>query len=466
MASAYSKDGKWYLRYKDAAGRWRGQVSTARTKTEAKKLARELESRAERERLGLEAPMPTDGGGTLAELLKWWLTTYSTGSPSHATNDGTIRRHLLNSELAALPLITVTSGRIEAFLQSKAAELAPQTLNHLRGYLSRAFNAARRTGKYAGQNPAALVAKRRVPRRQPDFLREHEVGPLMDALAPRWQPLFATAIYAGLRKGELLGLRKVDVDLQSRLLTVAHSHDRDTTKGGRAEVIPIAAELVPFLEMALKASPSALVFPRRDGTMMRRDVGLEAVLRRALGRAGVVTGYTHVCRAKGCKHVQAAPDRALRRCPEHDHALWVKPVVRPIRFHDLRHTTASLLMMRGANPAAVQRILRHSDPKITTEVYGHLSPGYLQSEVDRLRFQPATTEAPAPPASDAKSVPVATSLLRIAASGAPGTVARNDDREIISGVWIGAGNRIRTGDPQLGKLMLYQLSYSRPDPKG
>jgi hypothetical protein len=43
-------------------------------------------------------------------------------------------------------------------------------------------------------------------------------------------------------------------------------------------------------------------------------------------------------------------------------------------------------MMRGANPAAVQRFLRHSDPKLTTEVYGHLAPGYLRDEVDRLVF--------------------------------------------------------------------------------
>jgi hypothetical protein len=42
--------------------------------------------------------------------------------------------------------------------------------------------------------------------------------------------------------------------------------------------------------------------------------------------------------------------------------------------------------MSGANPAAVQRILRHSDPRITTEVYGHLLPGYLRDEIDRLRF--------------------------------------------------------------------------------
>ena len=71
-------------------------------------------------------------------------------------------------------------------------------------------------------------------------------------------------------------------------------------------------------------------------------------------------------------------------------------VVRPIRFHDLRHSTAGLLMMNGANPAAVQRILRHSDPKLTTEVYGHLAPEYLLAEVDRLSFGSAVTQSATP----------------------------------------------------------------------
>lgn len=50
-------------------------------------------------------------------------------------------------------------------------------------------------------------------------------------------------------------------------------------------------------------------------------------------------------------------------------------------------------MMAGANPAAVQRIMRHSDPKLTTEVYGHLAPEYLRAEVDRLTFGPSTAQA-------------------------------------------------------------------------
>jgi integrase len=49
--------------------------------------------------------------------------------------------------------------------------------------------------------------------------------------------------------------------------------------------------------------------------------------------------------------------------------------------------------MAGVNPAAVQRILRHSDPRITTETYGHLEPNYLRSEIDRLRFGTAPAES-------------------------------------------------------------------------
>jgi len=89
-------------------------------------------------------------------------------------------------------------------------------------------------------------------------------------------------------------------------------------------------------------------------------------------------------------------DQEQRRCPKDGRKLWVKPVVRPIRFQDLRHTTASLLIMSGANLPAVQRILRHSDPKLTTEVYGHLAPEYLLAEVDRLSFGPAVTRFATP----------------------------------------------------------------------
>jgi integrase len=386
MASVYARGDIWYLRVKDRAGRWTAQASKARTKTEAKRLASDLERRYERERLSLEAEPASSDTETLDALLTWWLNTYSAGKPSHAKNGSTLRRHLIGSDLGALLLHQVTSGRVEVFLQAKSGEVGPQTLNHLRGFISRGFNCARRAGRSSLPNPATDVQKRRIPQALPDYLRAHEVAPVLRALPDHWRSLFATAIYTGLRKGELIGLRKVDVDLTARLLTVGRSYDHATTKGGRAEVVPIAAELVPYLRAAIHGSPSELVFPRPDGSMMSEGVQLQNVLRRALRRAGIVTGYLHVCRKKDCGHREAAPDDALRRCPKDNRRLWVVAESRPIRFHALRHTTASLMMMAGANPASVQKVMRHRDPRLTMGTYGHLAPDYLRAEVDRLVF--------------------------------------------------------------------------------
>ncbi len=85
-------------------------------------------------------------------------------------------------------------------------------MNHLRGYLSRAFTMARRMEKFPRPNPVADVPKRKVVKRLPDYLRPHEVPPLLASLRPKWKPLFATALYTGMRKGELFALQKSDVD--------------------------------------------------------------------------------------------------------------------------------------------------------------------------------------------------------------------------------------------------------------
>jgi integrase len=80
--------------------------------------------------------------------------------------------------------------------------------------------------------------------------------------------------------------------------------------------------------------------------MHREDVDVEGVLRRAMRRAGLVTGHVHACRRKGCTHSEAAPDPALRRCPSCGMKLWPKGVVRPLRFHDLRHYPACRVIPR------------------------------------------------------------------------------------------------------------------------
>ena len=96
-------------------------------------------------------------------------------------------------------------------------------------------------------------------------------------------------------------------------------------------------------------------------------------------------------------------------------------IPRHLRFHDLRHTTASLLLASGADLFAVQRILRHSDPKITSETYAHLVPGYLHGAIDRrslgaAKFAtpllPESEKAPSEPSSVSKHSPDLAGLQR------------------------------------------------------
>jgi integrase len=363
--------------------------------------------------------------------MGWWLDTYSIKLASHERNKLSVRKHLIDSNLAKLRLVDVTPGAMEQFLHAKGDKLSPQTVNHLRAFVMSAFSAAKKAGKFSGLNPVRDVARRKVPRRAPAYLGAHEVLPVLVAVPSKWRSVFATAIYTGLRRGEILGLRKQDVDLRARLLTVARSYDRDTTKGGHADVIPIAQELVPYLEEAMKSSPSELIFPTEDGTMFSSHTPLEDVLRRAMKRAGLVLGYEHVCRRKTCTHKELANDATLRRCPKHGMKLWPKARLRPIRFHDLRHTTASLLMMAGANPAAVQRILRHQDPRITTEVYGHLAPDYLRAEIDRLRFH-APDESTKEPVAEASRLPFGPMVVPRASNGVPEGDLPNENTPKIS----------------------------------
>jgi len=423
MASVYEKAGKWYMRFKDHTGRWRDRVTKARTKTEARRLAEDLERKSERQRLGLEAPPAEDGGGSLTveEVVRWYCEAYLKDRPSYEPTMRALRLHIA-PDLGQLLVGELTAAKIENWLQGKAQSLGPQSLNHLRGYLVRALNRARKAGKWTGENAALMVDTRRVPRRQYDYLRVDEVPRLLAALNPEQRSLFAVAIYTGLRKGELLALRKDDVDLDARLLTVARSYDRDTTKGNRADVIPIAEEAVPYFQQAIAASPSDLLFPGPDGSMRRRDFKAQAILQRALGRAGIVSGWKLICRRKGCGYREEAEESDEKRCPRCSMLLWPKPKPRRLRFHDLRGTCASLLIQSGASPAAVASVLRHSDPNLTMRRYAHMDRGYLRQEINKLSFgfpQARGGEG----SGETESNPFAASLLQAGArkSEGPGT---------------------------------------------
>lgn len=338
MAQPYEKNGRWYLRYRDAKGAWRDKATSARTKTEARRLQLELERRIERQRLGLE-PLPSDTPElTFDEAADLWWSEHGRRLRSH-----TIRRFMqkhLEAELGPLPLSQV-GERLESVLNAKVGALGPESLNHLRAAVHRVFAFLTRRGAWKGANPAFAVPRYKVPKRLPQYLRPDEVRLLLAALDAHWRGLFATAVYLGLRRGEVIALRKSDVDLDARTLRVGRSGTGDTTKGGHENLLPIPDELLPWIDRAMKQSPSAILFPQESGEPHAPDVQLQDVLRRALARAGIVNGWEHRCRRKGCGHTERHPYAEPGRCPQCGMRLWPVPDQKRLRFHDLRHSTAT-----------------------------------------------------------------------------------------------------------------------------
>jgi len=397
MAYVTRKVGTFYANWPDAAGRWRRKATTAKTKSAAQKLADDLEAKAERQRFGLEPLPDPNGGGLWTDLVNWYGREYASVQPQFRRWQSTRDVHLTTGPFVGKRVVDVTPELLESWLQGKQREgYAEQSVNSLRAAVSVIFTKARKAGKWRGPNPTCDVEKRRVPRRVYDFLRPQEVAPVLDTALDVYGPVvacaFALAIYAGLRRGEVAGLRRADVDLVQGTLTVRRSHQREGVKGNVEVVLPIHPELSPFLLVAMNASRSPFVCPGdvEKGTQMPQHYDLEDRLRRTMAAAGIgITSFIHHCRAWHCKVAPEVEDEHPRACPEHGLGhIHVAARVRPLCFHDLRRSHSSLLADAGVSLTVAQKLMRHSDPKLTERVYTVLQTETLRREVSRMRFLP------------------------------------------------------------------------------
>ncbi len=238
------------------------------------------------------------------------------------------------------------------------------------------------------------------------------------------------------------------------LFTVARSWNSSTTKGSRAAVLPLHPELKPFIADAIRRSPSDLVFPRADGSMHKESIDLAQILRAALNRAGLVEGWVLKCRR--CSYKQPSTTADTLACPKCGFALWPSARPRRVRFHDLRHTTATLLLKAGASLAVIQRILRHSSPTITAEVYGHLDLNDMGAALGRLNFVPKADEQSAEAIPRAVGDNFGAPVVRNAGQGGKESAVPASVLEATRGV-IGSGpSRIRTWDQSVMSRQLYR----------
>ena len=320
MASVLKRGGVWYAKWTDAAGKRRREPIQATSKAEAKALADELEVEARRRRSVMQRarnglpPRPEDLTGTLAELCTWWLE-HRCPDASRSGEQQRLRKHVLSAAIGALPLSAIGSPQLDELLHTvEAGRASAASVNKLRSVLHTVFSKAKKAAKWVGENPVASTERRKVAKRVYATLRAEEVPLLLAEVPADWCPLFAAALWTGMRRGELFALRKSDVDLRLGTIMVARSNARDTTKGGHADLIPIAVPLFPILKHQLEHAPGPLVFPAENGTQRSPEADPQKILRTALARAGLVEGYEHVCR--WCGHKERHADKEQRYCPK------------------------------------------------------------------------------------------------------------------------------------------------------
>jgi integrase len=202
--------------------------------------------------------------------------------------------------------------------------------------------------------------------RRPDGGRDRIATPdeartLLGALQAEDRAIWATALYAGLRHGELRALRWSDIDVEGRVIRVRRGWDakegeQDVKTDAGRRTVPILARLTPYLaahKLATGRGGDALVFG------VTADVPFEpsTVRRRALAAWGWTTGRNPDAHGPKRITVKARTD-ALER----------------IGLHEARHTFASLMIAAGVNAKALSTIMGHASIAITFDVYGHLMP--------------------------------------------------------------------------------------------
>lgn len=303
---------------------------------------------------------------TLAEYaLGEWIPTMAT-QVKHSTWDS-YRRNLENHVLPALgsvPLQKLTPGHLNrlyaALLEGgsrKGGGLSAKTVRNVHGAISKLLADAADEG-LVGRNVGA-TAKPPKPRKngasEIRFWTSEELAAFLKHVGDdHFYPLWHLASMTGMRRGELLGLRWQDLDLETRrcsirqtVISVAYEIEITTPKSHRARVIDLDSRTVELLHAHKQRQAEALAGCDGNG---------EAVFRKADG----TVPHPDVVRTMFDRRVKAS---GLRR----------------IRFHDLRHTHATIGLRAGVPVKVMSERLGHSTPAFTLQQYAHVIPG-MQAE--------------------------------------------------------------------------------------
>jgi integrase len=235
-----------------------------------------------------------------------------------------------------------------------AAGSSPTTVHHLHAVLHKALDQAVRWN-LVGRNVSDLVDPPRITRHEMTTLSPESARSLLDAAGgQRLEALYVLALTTGMREGELLGLKWSNVDFDGSALEVRGSLQR------------LKAGLVV-------AEPKTSHSRRRVGltqaglAALRRHRARQAAERLLLGAAWQDAEFVFTDEV-------GAPIEATKFLRNSFAPLLKAAGLAPMRFHDLRHTAATLLLGRGIHPKIVSEMLGHSQIAITLDLYSHVTP--------------------------------------------------------------------------------------------
>jgi integrase len=289
-----------------------------------------------------EAPGVTFTSLTVKEYLEQWLEQIVKRQNRIRTYDryaGDINNYLI-PDLGKHQLAKLTPAPVQALLNKLAdAGLAYRSIRNVRAVLRRALNQAMRFG-YVVRNVATLVDVPGEVTFVAEPLDEEQAKRLLDAITGhRWELLYRIALGLGLRKGEILGLRWEDVDFEAATLRISGSLQRQR---GRLERTTTKTE-ASIRVIALPPSLLAMLCDHKQ-----RQAEMRAVARRWIETGLVFTSSvgTPIEPSDLSRHFKQVLKEA--GLPEHT------------RFHDLRHSCATLLIVMGVHPRVVMEILGRS----------------------------------------------------------------------------------------------------------
>lgn len=351
-------DGRWEARITLEDGRRKSFYGKTRQEA-ARLLAAALRDRD----TGLP---PVAGRETVGQYLDSWLET-----SKHTIKPRTWKRYVeyvrlhMIPKLGKIPLSKLTPQQVQLLYAEKLEEgLSTTTVHHLHAVLHRAIHAAVRLG-LVQRNVCDMVDPPRMRRNEMAVLSPEQVRALLEAAAgERLEALYVLAVSTGMRQGELLALKWREVDLDGASLQV---------------------------RATLQYTSEGFVFADPKTEHSRRRVTLPAMAVEALRHHRVRQLAERLQLGDAWTDLDLVFPNAVGKPIDGINLLkyWFFPLLKKaglprIRFHDLRHTAATLLMARGINPKIVSEMLGHSHVSITLGLYGHVTPTMQQQAADAM----------------------------------------------------------------------------------